>query len=174
MLKFLPHISRKTGVKREDSPVKVLHMRAVVQRVSEASVTVEGAVVGAISTGFLVLLGVGKEDTPADADYLAEKIAHLRIFEDAGEKMNLSLLDVHGSALVISQFTLYGDARRGRRPGFSDAAPPAAANELYAYFCERLAGYGIPVARGVFQAKMSVALVNEGPVTLLIDSQKLF
>ncbi len=149
-------------------------MRAVIQRVSQASVTVAGAVVGAIGPGLVVLLGVGQQDTPGDADYLAEKIAHLRIFEDADEKMNVSLLEVRGSALVISQFTLYGDARRGRRPSFSDAAPPADANTLYEYFCERLAGYGIPLARGIFQASMSVSLVNEGPVTLLVDSQKVF
>jgi len=149
-------------------------MRAVIQRVSQASVTVDGRVVGAIDAGFLVLLGVGQGDTAVDADYLAEKIANLRIFEDAGGKMNLSLLDTSGAVLVISQFTLYGDARKGRRPGFSDAAPPVEANQLYEYFCERLAGYGISVARGVFQAHMDVALVNQGPVTLLVDSKKLF
>ncbi|MHB9023767.1 MAG: D-aminoacyl-tRNA deacylase [Armatimonadota bacterium] len=149
-------------------------MRAVIQRVSQAQVSVEGKVVGEVGLGFLVLLGVGQDDTEADADYLAEKIANLRIFEDAGGKMNLSLLDVRGGALVISQFTLYGDARRGRRPGFSDAAPPEEANRLYEYFCERLASYGLPVSRGVFQAMMSVSLVNEGPVTLLVDSKKVF
>jgi D-tyrosyl-tRNA(Tyr) deacylase len=149
-------------------------MRAVIQRVSQASVTVEEAVVGAITLGFVVLLGVGQQDAPGDADYLAEKIANLRIFNDAEGKMNLSLSDMHGSALVISQFTLYGDARRGRRPSFIDAAPPAEANSLYQYFCERLAGYGIPVARGIFQASMSVSLVNEGPVTVLLDSKKVF
>ena len=149
-------------------------MRAVIQRVSQASVTVERAVVGAIGLGFMVLLGVGQQDTPGDADYLAEKIANLRIFGDAEGKMNLSLLDVRGSALVISQFTLYGDARRGRRPSFIEAAPPADANTLYEYFCERLAGCGIPVARGIFQASMSVSLVNEGPVTLWVDSKKVF
>jgi len=149
-------------------------MRAVVQRVSKASVTVEGRVVGSIGPGFLVLLGVRQGDTEADADYLAEKIAYLRIFEDAEGKMNLSLLDVGGGALVISQFTLYGDARKGRRPSFSDAAPPEQANRLYAYFCDRLTGCGITVARGVFQAHMDVALINQGPVTLLLDSNKLF
>ena len=149
-------------------------MRAVIQRVSQAGVTVEGQTVGAIGAGFLVLLGVGREDGTGDADYLAEKIANLRIFEDDAGKMNRSLLEVGGAALVISQFTLYGDARRGRRPGFSDAAPPEEANRLYEYFCQRLAGYGIPVARGVFQATMSVSLVNEGPVTLLVDSKKAF
>lgn len=149
-------------------------MRAVIQRVSEARVTVEGQVVGEIGAGFMVLLGVGQGDSEADAEYLAEKIANLRIFEDAGGKMNVSLLDTGGSALVISQFTLYGDVRKGRRPGFSSAAPPDEANRLYQYFCERLAGYGIPVARGVFQAHMDVALVNQGPVTLLVDSAKIF
>lgn len=149
-------------------------MRAVVQRVLQAGVTVEGKVVGAIDSGFVVLLGVRREDASTDADYLAEKIANLRVFEDAEGKMNLSLLDVHGSALVISQFTLYGDARKGRRPSFSDAAPPEEANRLYEYFCERLAGYEIPIARGIFQAHMAVTLVNDGPVTLLLDSQKQF
>jgi len=149
-------------------------MRAVIQRVSQAGVDVEGRTVGAIGHGFLVLLGVGQGDAEADADYLAEKIANLRIFEDGDGKMNLSLLDVGGSALVISQFTLYGDARKGRRPGFSDAARPEEANRLYEYFCDRLAGYGISVARGVFQAHMDVALVNQGPVTLLVDSRKQF
>ncbi|MHB9130725.1 MAG: D-aminoacyl-tRNA deacylase [Armatimonadota bacterium] len=149
-------------------------MRAVVQRVSQAQVTVEGAVVGQVGAGFLVLLGVGHGDTEADADYLAEKIANLRVFEDAEGKMNLSLLDTNGGALVISQFTLYGDTRRGRRPSFTDAAPPEEANRLYEYFCAKLAGFGVPVSRGVFQASMSVALVNEGPVTLLVDSRKVF
>jgi len=149
-------------------------VRAVVQRVSQASVTVEDRTVGSVSAGFLVLLGVGQGDAEADADYLAEKIANLRIFEDAAGKMNLSLLDVRGGALVISQFTLYGDIRKGRRPSFSDAAPPEEANPLYEYFCDRLAGYAIPVARGVFGAHMEVALVNQGPVTLLLDSKKIF
>jgi len=149
-------------------------MRAVVQRVSQAQVTVAGKVVGQVGTGFLVLLGVGHGDSTTDADYLAEKIAHLRIFEDAEGKMNLSLGDIDGGALVISQFTLYGDARKGRRPSFSDAAPPDEANQLYVYFCECLAGYGVPVSRGIFQATMSVALVNEGPVTMLLDSRKNF
>ncbi len=149
-------------------------MRAVIQRVSRAAVTVDGVEVGAIAMGFLVLLGVGHGDTAADADYLAEKIAHLRVFEDEAGKMNRALLDVVGAALVISQFTLYGDARKGRRPSFSDAAPPAPADRLYQYFCAALAAHGIPVARGVFQAEMSVSLVNEGPVTLLLDSTKNF
>ncbi|HEY3379554.1 MAG TPA: D-aminoacyl-tRNA deacylase [Armatimonadota bacterium] len=149
-------------------------MRAVIQRVSQAQVTVEGDVVGCIATGFLVLLGVRQGDTEADAEYLADKVAHLRIFEDEQGKMNLGLREVQGGALVISQFTLYGDARKGRRPSFTEAAPPEDANRLYRYFCERLAGYDIPVARGIFQAQMSVSLVNEGPVTLLLDSAKQF
>lgn len=149
-------------------------MRAVIQRVSEASVTVDGQVVGAIGKGYLVLLGVGTGDREADADYLAEKVAHLRIFEDAYGKMNLSLLDVAGSALVVSQFTLYGDARKGRRPSFSTAAPPGEGNRLYQYFCTRLAAHGLAVAQGIFQAHMQVALVNDGPVTILLDSGKLF
>lgn len=149
-------------------------MRAVVQRVSHAAVTVGGQQVGATGPGFLVLLGVGRGDTPADADYLAEKIAYLRVFEDAEGKMNLGLTDIGGGALVISQFTLYGDARKGRRPSFTDAAPPEEANTLYAHFCDRLAAHAIPVARGIFQASMSVTLTNEGPVTLLLDSRKQF
>jgi len=149
-------------------------MRAVIQRVSEASVTVDNQVVGRVGPGFLILLGVGQGDTEADVAYLAEKVANLRIFEDAEGKMNLSLLDTGGGALVISQFTLYGDARKGRRPGFSDAAPPEEANRLYEAFSARLAGYSIRVERGVFQAHMTVALVNDGPVTLLLDSRKQF
>jgi D-aminoacyl-tRNA deacylase len=149
-------------------------MRAVVQRVSSASVTVDGHVVGRIGGGFLVLLGVGQGDTDADAVYLAEKVAHLRVFEDADGKMNLALRDVKGSALVVSQFTLYGDARQGRRPSFSEAAPAGEGNRLYEAFCLLLAAYGVSVARGVFQAHMAVALVNDGPVTLLLDSRKGF
>ncbi|HOF86760.1 MAG TPA: D-aminoacyl-tRNA deacylase [Armatimonadota bacterium] len=149
-------------------------MRAVVQRVSSASVTVEGKIVGAIGAGVLVLLGVGQGDDEADADYLAEKIAHLRIFLDDDGKMNRGLLDTGGAALVVSQFTLYGDARRGRRPGYSAAAPPDEADRLYQYFCARLRAHGVPVEQGVFQAMMRVALVNDGPVTILLDSGKAF
>ena len=149
-------------------------MRAVIQRVTQASVSVAGAVVGEVGAGVLVLLGVGRDDTPADAAYLAEKTAGLRIFEDAEGKMNLSVTDIGGGALVISQFTLFGDARRGRRPSFSDAAPPELAGPLYDDYCARLAAHGIPVARGIFQAHMAVALVNDGPVTLLVDSKKGF
>jgi D-tyrosyl-tRNA(Tyr) deacylase len=149
-------------------------MRAVIQRVSHASVTVDGRVVGEVGLGFLVLLGVGHGDGEADAAYLAEKIAGLRVFGDAEGKMNLALGDVGGGALVVSQFTLYGDTRRGRRPSFTDAAPPDEADRLYRVFCDLLAARGIPVARGVFQAHMRVALLNDGPVTLLLDSRKAF
>lgn len=149
-------------------------MRAVIQRVTEASVTVEGQVVGAIGAGLLALLGVGRGDTEADADALAEKTAHLRIFADADGKMNVSLLETGGGALVVSQFTLYGDARKGRRPSFIDAAPPEEANRLYGYYCDRLRALGVPVASGIFQAMMAVRLVNDGPVTILLDSRRQF
>lgn len=149
-------------------------MRAVVQRVSRAKVTVNSAVTGEISHGLMILLGVGREDTPAVAAALAEKAANLRIFEDENEKMNRSLLDVKGAALVVSQFTLYGDARGGRRPSFISAAPPDQAKAIYESFCEALSNLGISVATGVFQAMMSVELVNEGPVTILLDSDKTF
>ena len=149
-------------------------MRAVVQRVSRASVTVEGRITGEIGAGLLVLLGVGREDTPAVAASMAEKVANLRIFEDEQEKMNRSLLDVKGAVLVVSQFTLYGDARGQRRPSFISAAPPELAATLYEEFNEALRRLGITVATGVFQAMMSVELVNEGPVTILLDSDKKF
>ena len=149
-------------------------MRAVIQRVSRARVTVNGAVTGEISHGLMILLGVGREDTPAAATSLAEKTANLRIFEDENDKMNRSLLDVRGAALVVSQFTLYGDARGGRRPSFIAAAPPEQAKALYEGFCEALRQLGITVATGIFQAMMSVELVNEGPVTILLDSGKAF
>lgn len=149
-------------------------MRAVVQRVSRGRVNVGGQVAGEIESGVVVLLGVGREDTPDSARYLAEKIAHLRIFEDAGGKMNLSLAETGGAALVVSQFTLYGDVRRGRRPGFDRAAPPEAANRLYETFIEELRSRGIRVETGVFQAHMTVDLANEGPVTILLDSEKTF
>jgi D-aminoacyl-tRNA deacylase len=147
-------------------------MRAVVQRVSRARVTVEGKVTGEIGAGLMVLLGVGKEDNSGVAIALAEKLANLRIFEDAAGKMNLSLLDVRGSALVVSQFTLYGDARGQRRPSFISAAPPELAKRLYEEFCEAMKKLGIAVGTGIFQAMMSVELVNEGPVTILVDSEK--
>ena len=149
-------------------------MRAVVQRVSRARVTVEGRVIGEIATGLMILLGVGRSDTSAAAVSMAEKIANLRIFEDNQGKMNRSLLDVKGSALVISQFTLYGDARGQRRPSFIAAAPPEQAEKRYEQFCEALRSLDVTVATGVFQAMMSVELVNEGPVTILLDSDKTF
>jgi D-aminoacyl-tRNA deacylase len=149
-------------------------MRAVVERVSRAKVTVEGQVTGEIGAGLMILLGVGKEDNSAVASGMAEKLANLRIFEDAAGKMNLSLLDVKGSALVVSQFTLYGDARGQRRPSFITAAPPEQAKTLYEEFCEALRELGVTVGTGIFQAMMSVELVNEGPVTILVDSDKTF
>jgi len=149
-------------------------MRAVLQRVSRARVTVDGKVTGEIGHGLTILLGVGKQDSGAVAASFAEKVANLRIFEDQQEKMNLSLLDVKGAALVVSQFTLYGDARGQRRPSFISAAPPELAKQLYAEFCETLRRLGVTVATGIFQAMMSVELVNEGPVTILLDSEKTF
>ncbi len=147
-------------------------MRAVVQRVQRAHVTVEGRVVGKISAGIVVLLGVAKGDTPEAAVYLAEKIAYLRIFADDASKMNRSLVDSGGSALVVSQFTLYGDTRGGRRPSYVHAAPPEEATLFYEEFIRRLRETGIPVETGVFQAHMEVELVNDGPVTILLDSEK--
>ncbi|MGA3178585.1 MAG: D-aminoacyl-tRNA deacylase [Candidatus Acidiferrum sp.] len=149
-------------------------MRMVVQRVSRAKVTVEGRVTGEIGAGLMILLGVGKEDTPGVAAAMAEKASNLRIFEDEQGKMNRSLVDVKGEALVVSQFTLYGDARGQRRPSFISAAPPEQAKKLYEEFCEALRGLGVKVGTGIFQAMMSVELVNEGPVTILIDSDKTF
>jgi D-tyrosyl-tRNA(Tyr) deacylase len=149
-------------------------MRAVVQRVSRAWVTVDGKVTGQIGPGLLVLLAVGKNDNEAAAAYLAEKMAGLRIFEDAGGKMNLSVADAGGDVLVVSQFTLYGDVRRGKRPSFDGAAPPERARELYNYFVSRIRALGLNCESGVFQAMMQVELVNEGPVTILLDSEKLF
>jgi D-aminoacyl-tRNA deacylase len=149
-------------------------MRAVVQRVSRASVTVDGDVVGSIGKGFVVLLGVTHDDTEADAAYLAEKILGLRIFEDDAGKMNLSLADVGGACLVVSQFTLYGDCRKGRRPSFVAAAGPEQAEALYELLVERLRAGGINVATGRFRAHMDVELVNDGPVTMLLDSGKTF
>jgi D-tyrosyl-tRNA(Tyr) deacylase len=149
-------------------------MRAVLQRVARASVTVGDEVVGRVAGGWLVLLGVGQADRPEDAAFLAEKTANLRAFPDAEGKMNLSILDTKGSALVVSQFTLYGDCRKGRRPGFSDAAPPEKANELYQTFVQELKKHGVPVETGRFQAHMAVELLNDGPVTFLLDSGKAF
>jgi len=149
-------------------------MRAVVQRVSRSRVTVNGAAIGEIGAGLMILLGIGRDDSSAIAESMASKIAHLRIFEDDQRKMNCSLLDVNGSALVVSQFTLYGDARGQRRPSFIAAAPPEQAKPLYEKFCEVLRRLGVTVATGMFQAMMSVELVNEGPVTILLDSDKTF
>jgi D-tyrosyl-tRNA(Tyr) deacylase len=149
-------------------------MRAVVQRVSRARVTVEGRVTGEIGAGLVILLGVGRGDTSAVTASMAEKVANLRIFEDEQGKMNRSLLETKGSALVVSQFTLYGDARGQRRPSYIAAAPPEKAKTLYEEFSASLRGLGVNVATGVFQAMMSVELVNEGPVTILLDSDKTF
>jgi len=149
-------------------------LRVVVQRVKNASVTVENEIVSEISTGLLVLLGVAKEDTPADIDYMASKVANLRIFQDEQGKMNLSLLDIDGEALIVSQFTLYGDCRKGRRPSFIEAAQPEKADEMYQKLIAALKQMGISTKGGVFQAYMDVELVNDGPVTILLDSQKLF
>lgn len=149
-------------------------MRAVVQRVCDASVTVEGEVIGAIDRGLLVYLGVAAGDAEADSDYLAEKIATLRIYPDAEERMNLSVSDLGLSVLVVSQFTLLADVRKGRRPSWSGAAPNELAKPLYEHFCARVQAAGLRVATGRFQAVMRVAYVNEGPVTILLDSRKAF
>jgi D-aminoacyl-tRNA deacylase len=149
-------------------------MRAVIQRVSRARVTVEGRVSGEIGTGLVILLGVGREDAAEAAAYLADKTANLRIFNDADGKMNRSLIDMGGAALVVSQFTLYGDARGQRRPGFTRAASPEEANRLYEEFVRVLRGLNILVETGVFQTHMEVELTNDGPVTILLDSGKLF
>lgn len=146
-------------------------MRAVIQRVTEAQVVVEGAVVGRIGRGLVVLLGVGRGDTSDDAAYLARKIAGLRVFADPQGKMNLALSQVGGEVLVVSQFTLYGDARKGNRPSFIEAAPPEQSERLYSEFCEVLARQGIQVETGVFQAQMMIHLVNDGPVTIILDSR---
>jgi D-aminoacyl-tRNA deacylase len=149
-------------------------MRAVVQRVTRARVTVGTDAVGDIGRGLLVLLGIAKEDTRADAAYLADKITGLRIFEDNTGKMNLSLHEAEGSMLVVSQFTLYGDVRRGKRPSFDQAAPPEKARDLYEYFVEKIRAAGLICQTGTFQATMQVELVNDGPVTILLDSSKAF
>jgi D-tyrosyl-tRNA(Tyr) deacylase len=149
-------------------------MRIVVQRVSRARVTVQGRVTGEIAAGLMILLGVGREDTSAVAASMAQKVANLRIFEDDDGKMNRSLVEVNGAALVVSQFTLYGDARGQRRPSFIAAAPPDTAAARYQEFNAALRGLGVSVATGIFQMMMSVELVNEGPVTILLDSDKTF
>ena len=150
------------------------NMRTVIQRVKSAGVTVEGTLVSEISKGLLVFLGVAQEDTPADVDYMASKIANLRIFEDDEGRMNLSILDVDGEVLVVSQFTLYGDCRKGRRPSFIAAARPEKADPLYQAFMDEISRLGVPVKAGIFQAMMDVELINDGPVTMMLDSNKLF
>ena len=149
-------------------------MRAVVQRVSRARVKVGDEITGEIGKGLLVLLGVAQDDNEADADYLAEKVAGLRIFEDEAGKMNLSVAEIGGAVLAVSQFTLFGDVRRGKRPSFDAAARPERARELYQRFVERIAGLGLRCETGRFQEMMEVELVNSGPVTILLDSKKLF
>lgn len=149
-------------------------MRAVVQRVGRARVVIQGRTTGQIASGLLVLLGVGRSDTAEQAAYLAEKVAHLRIFDDEQGKMNRSLVETGGAALVVSQFTLYGDARGQRRPSFIQAAPPEEAARLYEEFVRCLGALGVRVETGVFQARMAVELTNDGPVTILLDSEKLF
>lgn len=147
-------------------------MRAVIQVVSQASVTVEEKVVGAIAQGLLILLGIGQNDSEQDADYLVDKVTHLRIFPDKNGMMNLSVRDVAGEILVISQFTLYADCHKGRRPSYQQAAPPELAKQLYHHFVNRVKGLGIPTACGQFQAMMAVSLINQGPVTIHLDSQR--
>lgn len=149
-------------------------MRAVVQRVQKAGVTVKGEIVGKIAAGLVVFLGISRDDHQADADYLADKVAGLRIFEDSAGMMNCSVQDSGGSVLCISQFTLYGDCRKGRRPGFSEAARPEQAEKLYQYFCEKIRSQGLIVATGQFQANMRITVDNDGPVTILLDSKKIF
>jgi D-tyrosyl-tRNA(Tyr) deacylase len=149
-------------------------MRAVVQRVSQARVSVAGETVGEIGPGLLVLLGVAQDDAAADADYVAGKIADLRLFDDADDKINLSLVETGGAALIVSQFTLMGDCRKGRRPSWSEAAEPDEARRWYEYVVERLRERGITVATGVFRAAMAVTLTNDGPVTVLLDSRREF
>lgn len=150
------------------------HMRAVVQRVSRAHVTVNGEITGQIRLGLLVLLGVGRDDTEADAIYLAEKVCGFRVFEDDQGKMNRSVQEAGGSVLAVSQFTLYGDVRRGKRPSFDAAAPPEKARQLYEFFVEQIRASGLRCETGRFQEMMTVELVNEGPVTILLDSGKTF
>lgn len=159
---------------RGDAAVERMSMRAVIQRVSRAEVTVDGELVGGIARGFLVLLGVAADDQRSDVIAIATKVVGLRVFEDEGGKMNLALADVGGAVLVVSQFTLLGDCRTGRRPSLVAAAPPELANTLYQEFIAEVRGQGIPVESGRFQADMQVSLINDGPVTLLIDSRKLF
>ncbi len=149
-------------------------MRAVVQRVGEASVKVDGSTIGAINKGLLVFLGVGKEDGDKDLDYMVDKIIGLRIFEDENDKMNLSLQDIGGEILVISQFTLYGDARKGKRPSFTDSGDPLVGEKMYLEFLDKVQEKGIKTEKGEFGADMKVSLINDGPVTILLDSKKIF
>jgi D-aminoacyl-tRNA deacylase len=149
-------------------------MRSVVQRVKRASVTVNDRIVGQIEAGLLVLLGVSRSDNPSTADYIVEKLLGLRIFEDTDGKMNLSLRETGGAVLLVSQFTLYGDVRRGKRPSFDEAARPEQAKSMYEYLVTKIREQGIECATGEFQAMMQVSLVNDGPVTILIDSEKIF
>jgi len=149
-------------------------MRAIVQRVSEAHVTVDGAITGQIESGFLVLLGVTHEDTDADMDYLVKKLVGLRVFEDDDGKMNRDIIEANGAMLIVSQFTLYGDCRKGRRPSFINAARPELAEPMYERLCDEIRGRGIRVETGRFQQHMDVALINDGPVTLMLDSSKQF
>ncbi len=149
-------------------------MRAVIQRTNQSSVTSDGGETGRIGKGLTVLLGVGQNDTEKDVQYMVDKITNLRIFEDENDKLNLSLKDIGGSLLVISQFTLYGDARHGRRPSFTEAAPPDEANRLYELFVQDVEALGIPVGTGRFRTHMVVSLDNDGPVTILLDSKKVF
>lgn len=149
-------------------------MRAVVQRVTNAKVEVEGAIVGSITNGLCVLVGVGKDDGESDAESLADKVVGLRIFEDADGKMNQSVLEVGGSVLAISQFTLYGDVRKGKRPSFTDAMEPGRANQLFEHFCGHVQKLGAAVETGKFRAHMLVSLANDGPVTIMLDTKKLF
>ncbi len=149
-------------------------MRMVCQRVLSASVEVDNAKVGRIERGLLVYLGIGRDDGPADAQFMADKIANLRVFEDDQGRINLSVLDIQGSVLIVSNFTLYGDCRKGRRPGFDSACPPESAEPLYERVCEIVAGYGLAVEKGVFGGYMRVSSVNDGPVNVLLDSSRLF
>ena len=149
-------------------------MRAIVQRVSQASVSVDTNIVGSVGKGLLILLGIGKEDDEKDLEYLVDKVLGLRIFQDEDDKMNLSLLDIEGELLVISQFTLYGDARKGRRPSFSTSGHPEVAEKMYLEFIDKCIERGIKTEKGVFGADMDVSLINQGPVTIMLDSKKLF
>jgi len=174
MRKFMRRAYAAKSCEKALGTATLVRMRAVVQRVSRAKVTVSGEITGEIGAGLLVLLGVGAQDEQPDADYLAEKIIGLRIFEDEHGKMNLSVTDIGGAVLAVSQFTLYGDARKGRRPSFDDAARPEKARALYEHFVERVRAGGVRCETGRFQEMMDVELVNQGPVTILLDSTRAF